>query len=385
MIIPKIILRNAFRNKLRSLLTVLGAATAILAFCLLRTMVGAWYAGVAASSSTRLVTRNAVSLVFPLPIAYLEKIRRTDGVKKVSYGSWFGGIYIDEKNFFPNFVVEPRSYLDLYPEFVLSPDQREAFFRDRRGCVAGRKIADLFGWKIGDIVTLKGTIYPGDWDLILRGIYRGRDDTIDETQFFFHWEHLDESIRETMPRRAGWVGFYLVGVSGPEVASRVGAAIDETFRNSLAETLTETEKSFQQGFVAMSSALLLVIQSVSVLVVVIILAVVANTMVMTTRERMGEYAVFKCLGYGGGYITAFILGESLVITLTGCVLGIVLTFPAIDMIRKNLPNFFPVFNLGMDTVVQALGAALFVALFAAAVPSRRAVRVRIAEGLARIG
>jgi putative ABC transport system permease protein len=135
----------------------------------------------------------------------------------------------------------------------------------------------------------------------------------------------------------------------------------------------------------MSSALLLVIQSVSILVVVIILAVVANTMVMTTRERMGEYAVFKCLGYGGGHITAFILGESLVITLTGCVLGILLTFPAVDMIRKSLPNFFPVFNLGMNTVAQALGAALFVALCAAAVPSRQAVRVRIAEGLARIG
>jgi len=384
-VVLKIILRNALRNKLRTLLTVLGAATAILAFCLLRTMVGAWHAGVAASSATRLVTRNAVSLVFPLPIAYLEKIRQIHGVARVSYGNWFGGIYIDEKNFFPNFVVEARSYLDLYPEFVLTPEEREAFLRDRRGCVAGRKIADLFGWKIGDIVTLKGTIYPGDWDLVLRGIYHGRDRTIDETQFFFHWEYLDEAVRGMMPARAGYVGFYLVGVARPELASRVAAAVDETFRNSLAETLTETEKSFQQGFVAMSSALLLVIQTVSILVVVIILAVVANTMVMTTRERMGEYAVFKCLGFGGGTITAFILGESLVITLAGSVLGILLTFPAVDMIRTNLPNFFPVFNVGKDTVAQALGAALLVALCAAAIPSRRAVRVRIAEGLARVG
>jgi len=305
MIILKIVLKNALRNKLRTVLTVLGCAAAMLAFCLLRTMVDAWHAGVAASSATRLVTRNAVSMVFPLPVAYLDRIRQIEGVTRVSYGSWFGGIYIDEKNFFPNFAVEPRAYLDLYPEFVVPPAEREAFLRDRRGCVAGRKIAELFGWEVGDIVTLRGTIFPGDWDLVLRGIYRGRDETIDETQFFFHWDLVNETIRKMAPGRADWVGFYLVGVDAPERASRAAVAIDAAFKNSLAETLTETEKSFQQGFVSMTSTLLALIQAVSLLVVVIILAVVANTMVMTTRERTGEYAVFKCLGFRGGTLTAF--------------------------------------------------------------------------------
>jgi len=257
MIILKIILRNAFRNKLRTLLTVLGITTAILAFGLLRTMVGTWYSGVKASSATRLVTRNAVSLVFPLPISYLQKIRQLDGVESVSYGNWFGGIYIDEKNFFPNFVVEPKAYLHLYPEFILPDDEQEDFVMDRRGCVVGRKIAERFGWKIGDIITLKGTVFPGNWDLVLRGIYRGRDKTIDETQFFFHWDYLNERIKQLMPRRAEQVGFYIVGVSRAELAPQVALNIDAMIKNSIAETMTETEKAYQQGFVAKTTALLL--------------------------------------------------------------------------------------------------------------------------------
>jgi len=384
-LILKILYRNAFRNKLRTGLTVLGITVAILAFGLLRTLVDARYAGVEASSAVRLVTRNSISLVFPLPVAYKDKIRQVPGVKLVSWGSWFGGIYIEEKNFFPNFAVEPRSYLELYPEYTLSEDQRVAFYRDRKGFVAGRKIAEKFGWKIGDTVTLKGTIYPGEWEFVLRGIYRGKDDTVDETQFFFHWDYLNETMKKTVPRRADQVGFYLIGVQSPDLATTVAVSIDRLFKNSLAETLTETEKAFNLGFVAMTEAIVTAIQIVSLLVIVIIMAVVANTMAMTTRERIGEYAILKTLGFGRLQITSLIFGESLVITILGCLAGIALTFPAVTIVHHELGTYFPIFKVGSETLYLDFAAALVVAVSAAVIPTRRAIGIRIAEGLRRIG
>ena len=213
MFILKLLFKNAFRHKLRAWLTVLSVAIAILAFGMLRAFIGAWYAGVEQSSATRLVTRNAVSLIFPLPLSYKDKIRQVEGVSTVSWGNWFGGIYIDEKNFFANFAVEPRSYLDLYPEYLFNDNEKTAFLRDRKGFAAGRKLAARFGWKIGDQVTLRGTIFPGNWDFVLRAVYRGRDETTDETLFMFHWDYLNESLRKTSPRRADQVGFYMIGVA----------------------------------------------------------------------------------------------------------------------------------------------------------------------------
>jgi len=232
----RIIFKNTFRHKLRASLTILGVTVVILAFGLLRTVVSAWYAGVEASSASRLVTRNSISLVFSLPISYKEKIRQIPGVKIVSYGNWFGGIYIDEKNFFANFAVEPKSYLELYPEYLLLPDQMAAFLRDRRAAIAGEKLAIKYGWELGDAITLKGTIFPGNWEFILRGIYRGRDKSTDETQFFFHWNYLNEMMKISAPRRADQTGFYLIGVDNPDLAEEVSVAVDHTFKNSLAET-----------------------------------------------------------------------------------------------------------------------------------------------------
>ncbi|MFN3533163.1 MAG: ABC transporter permease, partial [Candidatus Brocadia sp.] len=245
MYIIKLIYKNAFRHKLRTSLTILGITIVILAFSLLRTVVSAWYAGVEASSATRLVTRNSISLVFPLPISYKDKIRQIHGVKFVSYAYWFGGIYIDEKNFFANFAVEPKSFLELYPEYILPPDQKGVFLRDRKAVIAGQKLAAKYHWKCGDTITLKGTIFPGNWEFVLRGIYQGRDKSTDETQFFFHWDYLNESLKKTAPLRADQAGFYLIGVNNPDLAEEVAVAIDKTFKNSLAETLTETEKAFQ--------------------------------------------------------------------------------------------------------------------------------------------
>jgi len=381
----KILFRNAFHNKLRSGLTILGITVAVLAFGLLRTVIGAWYSGVEAASTSRLVTRNAISIIFPLPIAYAEKIRQIAGVKGVSWGNWFGGIYIDEKNFFPNFCVEPRTYMAIYPEFILSPPEKKAFLADRKGFVAGRKLAARYGWKIGDTVTLKGTIFPGNWDFVLRGVYRGRDETIDETQFLFHWDYLNETMKRVSPRRADQVGFYMIAVARPDLAPDVALAVDRAFKNSLAETLTETEKAFNQGFIAMSGAIVTAIQMVSFVVILIIMAVVANTMAMTTRERIGDYAIMKTLGFGGGDIAVMIFGESLVIALTGSFAGMILTFPAARAFGQTLSTYFPIFIVSAQTLWLDLLAALLIAFFAAIIPARRAIRVGIAEGLRRIG
>jgi len=383
--ILKILFKNAFRHKLRTALTILSITIAILAFSLLRTVISAWSAGVDASSASRLVTRNAVSLIFTLPLSYKEKIRQTEGVGIVSYANWFGGIYIDEKNFFANFAVDPKSYLDLYPEFMLSEAQKNAFLRDRKSFVAGRKLAEKYGWKIGDIVTLRGTIYPGNWEFVMRGIYRGRDETADESQFFFHWDYLNETLKKTAPGRADQIGWYMIGVTNPDLATEVAERIDRAFKNSIAETLTETEKAFQLGFVSMSNAIITAIRLVSLVVIVIILAVVANTMVMTSRERIGEYAIFKTLGFGGGRIAGLIVGESLVITMTGCAIGVALTFPTAKLFGRAMGSYFPVFNVGNDTIGYAIVSSVLVGIIAAIIPTYRAIKLPIADGLRSIG
>jgi putative ABC transport system permease protein len=381
----KLIFKNSFRHKLRTSLTIVGVAIAILAFGLLRTVISAWYAGVEASSASRLVARNAVSLVFPLPLSYKEKIRQVEGVKKVSYGTWFGGIYIDEKNFFANYAMEPKTYLEMYPEIIIPPDHMSAFLRDRKGAVAGRKLVERFGWKLGDIITLKGTIFPGNWDFNLRGIYKGRDETVDETAFFFQWDYLNEALKKAGRSWTDQVGWYMIEIKDPNLAADVSVRIDKLFKNSLAETLTETEKAFQLSFISMTEAIVIAIKLVSFVIIFIIMVVTANTMAMTARERIGEYAIFKTLGFGAFHISGLIFGESLFITTIGAFLGIVLTFPAAEIFGKELNQYFPIFNVERETIYMDIIAALVVACVAAVFPTWRAINIRIADGLRRIG
>ncbi|MGQ3684584.1 MAG: ABC transporter permease [Candidatus Loosdrechtia sp.] len=385
MYILKLIFRNTFRHKLRTLLTILGVTIAILTFTILRTLVNAWYAGVEASSPARLITRNSISLTFHLPIAYKERISRTPGVKSVSYATWFSGIYISEKNFIPNFAIDPETFLGLYPEYLLPEDQKNAFLRDRTAAVAGRKVAERFNWKVGDTVPLTGTIYPGTWNFILRGIYDGAELDTDETQLFFHWEYLNEQLKKTASHRADHVGIYIIGITNPALASEVSEAIDNMFQNSLAETMTETEKSFQLGFIAMTEAIVVVIQLISFMVILIIMAVVANTMVMTERERIGEYAIMKALGFGGRHLAIIIFGESLVITMAGCIAGIALAFPAAGIFRELIGMYFPVFTISTLTILVDIATSIMVAMIAALFPASRAIQIRVAEGLRRIG
>lgn len=381
----KLILRNVVRHRLRTMLTILGMAIAILSFGLLRTVVDAWYAGVQSAAADRLVTRSAISLIFRLPLAYLYKIKAISGIKRASYGYWFGGIYKDEKYFFAQFAVDLPNYLDIYSEFIIPPEQRPILLKERNACVAGRKLAERFGWKLGDIITLKGTVFPGNWELVLRAIYQGEEETIDETRFFFHWDYVNEAMIKNYPALGNQVGWFISQVNDIDRAPAIAAQIDATFKNSLAETLTESEKAFHLGFVAMTKAIIMAIQVVSYVVIVIILIVLANTMAMTARERQEEHAVLKTLGFRGRHLIALIAGESVAIALMGGVVGTIAIFPAAHFFRTALGQYFRIFTVSNETLALCLGIAISIGALAAIFPAWQAARVTIAEGLRRIG
>ena len=385
MFVLRLLLKNAFRHRLRTALTVLGLVVAVCAYGLLRTVIDAWYAGAEASSSTRLVTRSAISLTFPLPLAYAERIRALDGVSGVSWANWFGGIYVTERNFFAQFAVDPPSYLALYPEYRLSDAERLAFFRDQQGAVVGRKLAEKFGWKIGDSIPLRGTIYPGTWTFTLRGIYEGAEVGTDEQQMLFHWKRLSEALRQRTGAGSDHVGVFVIGISDPDEAAAISRRVDAQFRNSLAETLTETEKAFQLSFVSMTEALLAAIEAVSYIIVVIIMVVMANTMTMTARERLAEYATLKALGFPGAFVVRLLFGESLLIAGLGGALGIAASFPAVRLVGQLTGTLFPVFRLSPTTLALQGAASVAIGLVAAAWPAWRTSRLGIVNGLRHVG
>jgi len=380
----KLAFRNALRHKLRTALTVIGLVVAVLAFGLLQTVIDAWYAGARAASNGRLVTRNAISLVFSLPVSYEARIRGVAGVNAVARSNWFGGVYQDPKKFFAQFAVSDN-YLDLYPEFVLSEAERRDWLRDRKGCLVGRQLAELYGFKVGDVLPLRGTIYPGTWEFVVRGIFDGADETKITRHLLFHWDYLNESVRKTAKNRADQVGVYILGVANPDDAAAVARAVDATFGNSLAETLTETEQAFQLGFIAMSNEIIAAIRVVSYVVILIILAVMANTMSMSARERTAEHATLKTLGFGPGYIALLIFGESCAICAVGGGLGIAATPPAAAAFKQVAGSIFPIFTVSGATLALQTACAAAVGVIAAIVPALQAGRVRIAEGLRAIG
>jgi putative ABC transport system permease protein len=380
-----LILRNTLRHKLRSLLTLLGLVVAILAFGLLSTVVTAWYANSEAASDARLVTRNSISLAFSLPIAYKQKIHAVDGVKDVTYANWFGGIYKDPKNFFPQFAIEPESYLRIYSDYLLPPDQMRAFVRDRKGCIVGRRLADNYGFKVGDTLTLKGTIFTGNWDFTIRGIYDGRQPKTDTSQMFFQWDLINETMKKTVPRRANYVGVYVIEINNPDQAATVSQNVDRLFKNSAWETLTETEQAFQLGFVSMTEAIVVAIRLVSYVVIVIILAVMANTMAMTARERLSEYATLKALGFGPRFVASLIFGESIALAAIGAGIGISLTYPIAAGFGNMMGTLFPSFYVADATVWRQVACAAVVGVIAAILPAYRAATVNIVDGLRSIG
>jgi len=306
------------------------------------------------------------------------------GLSTVSWSNWFGGVYQTERNFFPQFAVDPASYLALYPEYRLSDAERIAWQRDRRGVIVGRKLAEKFGWAVGDTVALRGTIYSGTWSFTLRGIYDGADGSVDENQMLMQWAFINETARARNPRRGDMVGVFVVGIQDPNNAALVSQRIDAQFKNSLAETLTETEKAFQLGFVAMSEAILVALQAVSAIVILIIMAVMANTMTMTARERLAEYATLKALGFSPGFVVRLLFGESLLIALAGGLLGIAVTVPLAATFQQFAGSLFPSFKVTEQTMLLQLAAALVVGAVAAAWPAWKMSRIDIVAGLRHV-
>ena len=386
--ILKIIFKNAFRHRLRTGLTIVGIAIAVMSFGFMQTIVTAWSAGVEASAANRMITRHAVSFIFHLPLSYRDQLAKVPGVSMVSYANWFGGVYKDPadwKNFFPRIAIDPETYFDLYPEFGLSKEDLVSFRRERNSCVVGEKLAREQGFKRGDIISMEGDIYPGKWDFVIRGIYNGRDATTDETQMLFHWKYLDEQVRSSSPGRAGNVGWYILSVQNASDITSVSRTVDASYLNSRAGTKTETEKEFQQSFVSMSSAIITSLKVISYVIIGIILLVLANTIVMAVRERTREYAVLKTLGFSSGHIVTLIGGESLLIAVIGGALGLLWIFPTAAGFAKQFPTFFPVFNVEPLTIVLAGASALAAGVVAAFFPIVRVLRQRIVDGLRQIG
>ncbi|MBI5374020.1 MAG: FtsX-like permease family protein [Candidatus Schekmanbacteria bacterium] len=382
--LAKLAIRNVTRHKLRSALTILGLAIAIMSFILIRTVISAWYFGVEMASDNRMVTRNSISIITPIPLSYKEKIAKIKGIKNIGYGNWFGGYYKDEKNFMSNFAID-TNYLKLYPEILITPEERRNFEIHRNGCIVGKKLAARFGWKKGDTVRITGNIFAGEWDFVIEGLYKASKKSVDETMFFFRWDYLNERKKIIMPSEVDHVGWFLFWIENPDDAAKISNEIDAMFKNSSSETITETEKAFQLGFLSMVEAIVKALRIVSAIIIVIILVILLNTMAMAARERIPEYATLKAMGFGGRKLFSLILGESLTIAAGGAAIGIPLTFPLVKIFGKAIETYLPVISVSNDTIWMGLLIAFAVGILASLFPAWRAINTPIATSLRKIG
>jgi putative ABC transport system permease protein len=264
--------------------------------------------------------------------------------------------------------------------------QFEAFQRERNACIIGIDLARRYNLEIGDIMPIEGDVYPGQWEFVVRGIYEPRDQTTDPATMMFHYKYLDERVRQEMPERAGEIGWYVVRIADPGDSARISQEIDHMFANSRAETKTETERAFQQSFLSAASAVITAMNIMSFVIIGIILLVVGNTMVMSARERTHEFAVLKALGFSGGQLFFLLAGESMILSIAGSALGLLVTIPAVDGFQAALPKgWFPVFYIKPETILMGCIAGLAVGLLASLIPLRRVLMTRIVEGLRYVG
>lgn len=377
----RLVLANLWRAKRRTFLTVFSIAVALFLFCTLRTVITSFDAAIRASDDTRLVVRHAASLVFPLPLAYRDRLGQIAGVTGVCYGNWFGGYYQDPKNQFAQFAVDVPTFFDLFPECLVDSEQTRRWAAERASCIAGEGVASKYGWKVGDVIPITGTIFPGEWRLTLRGIYRGKTDDVDENTIFFHWDYLNESLPEV---RKNQVGIYWIRVASPDLAPAVSARIDDLYENSPQPTKTETEKAFQAGFIQMMGNVQLLMTIIGSAIVFAIMLVTINTMMMAARERTTEIAVLKTLGYPDGLVLRLVGGEALLVSLAGGILGCgaaVLAFYRLDFTANGM---FPNFRVLPATAATGLLLSVIMGVLSGLVPALRAARLQIASALRNV-
>jgi putative ABC transport system permease protein len=374
-----LIVANLFRKKLRTTLTIGSFAVALFLFGLLVVVHGAFNQGVDVAGADRLDVINKTSIIQPLPYSYRDQILRIPGVKAITYDNWFGGVYQDEKNFFPQFAIDPENQRVVFPEFVIPDDQWKAFLEDREGAIAGSGIAKRFGWKVGDRIPIKGAIYPGDWEFNIRGIYTGSRDNDDLTQFWFHYKYLDERRQYGK----GLVGWYTVKLDTPDNGTRVAKTIDTMFANSPYETKTETEKALATDFAKQFGNIGFLISAVGSVVFFTLLLVTGNTMAITVRERIGELAVLKAVGFNDRFVLFLVLGESLLIAAIGGTIGLALC-KVMTLGGDPTHGFLPFFYLPGPMIVLGFGVALAVGMLAGILPATSAMRLRVVDALRRV-
>ena len=374
---------NLKRKKMRSILTILSIMVAFMLFGYLGAIRQGFSQGIDVAGVDRLIVRHKVSIIQLLPEAYESRIEQIDGVIDASHQTWFGGIYQKPSNFFAQMPVKPREYLDMYPEFLLSDEERQAWFNTRSGAVAGRGIADRFDWKVGDRIPINATIWTrkgGErtWEFDLVGIYDGAEKGTDTSQFLFRYDFFDESRQFAQ----GQVGWYSVRISDPDRAAETAALIDTEFANSPYETKAEPEGAFLQGFANQIGDIGFIMMSIVAAVFFTILLVAGNTMAYAVRERTNELAVLKAIGFTDQAVLGLVLGESLALTGLGGAIGLFLAWMLVsagDPTGGSLPMFFiPVKDLVTGVVLIGL-----MALVAGILPALQAQRLRIADALRR--
>ena len=375
---------NLRRKKVRTLLTLLSILVAFLLFGFLSAIKQALAGGVTLAGQNRLWVRHKVSIIQSLPEFYKARIERIPGVASATHQTWFGGLYQDPKNFFPQMPVVPEEFLDMYPEFLVSPEEKQAWLKTRTGAIVGRKTADRFHWKVGDKVPILSSIYAKTdgsrlWDFEIVGIYDGKEKNTDTTQLFFRYDYFDEARLWGK----GQVGWYIVRVKDPAEAAEVAKRVDAEFENSAAETKAEPEGAFLQGWAKQIGDITLITATILSAVFFTILLVAGNTMAQSVRERTGELGVLKAMGFTNTQVLGLVLGESCVLAILGGGFGLGLACLIIsrgDPTGGMLPLFF------FPTLDVLLGAALCLALglVAGIFPALQAMRLRVAEALRRM-
>jgi putative ABC transport system permease protein len=371
-----LITANLLRKKLRTGLTLGSLAIAFFLFGLLIVLHVA-FSQHGQAGTNRLVVVNKVSIIRPLPYSYKSRLEGVAGVTGVTFMSWFGGIYQDERNSFPQYAIDQSTYLKMFPEFVVAPDQWQAFLADREGSIVGSATAERFHWKVGDRVPLKGTIYPGLWEFNVRGIYHARpQDNL--TQFWMRYDYLDE--RAVFNK--GTVGWYFVRVAEADDSGRVAQAIDDLFSNSPNETKTETENSFMTAWLKQVGDIEALILSVGAVVFFTLLLVTGNTMSIALRERVRELALLKAIGFSSWFVMCLVLAESLIIAVIGGSLGLGLA--KLFTLRGDPTHLLGYFNLPLNAILTGVLLTAAVGIVSAILPALSAMQLTVIDGLRRI-
>ncbi len=374
---------NLGRKPVRTTLTVASIVVAFLLFGLLKTMEGALSLAADLAGVDRLATMHKVSMIQTFPISYVNRIRGVDGIVEVAPFTWLGGIYQDERNQIAAQGTDPETFLKVYSEYKLPPEQLADWFSDRGSAIVGKTLAGRFGWKVGDTVPIRSAFFrktdgSDTWDMRLAGIYETTNG--DNSSLFFHIDYVNESLAENSGARDS-IMFIVTKIANPAESDKVSAAVDALFANSPAETKTATERAFIQGYANMIGDIGTIVTAVASAVFFTMLLVTGNTMAQSVRERTNEMAVLKTLGYSKRVVAGLVLTESFVITALGGAIGLGLAALAAESMGAALAQFFPVIGIPSSTYV--IGAALVVVLsvLAALLPSAEAWRLRITDAL----